>query len=77
MMISYFKEVNGMNDFRQKKLREAIWDAGTTQKAIAEKAGLTPPLLSQAINGRYLLDPSQKARIARVLGRKVEEIFTQ
>lgn len=60
---------------RNIRLKSAIFEARLTQKAVARKAGISESWLSMAINGRLVLDESQKNRIADVLGRSKTELF--
>ena len=60
---------------RNVKLKAAIFESGHTSREIAEKAGIHPSFLSMATTGRYILDDRQKARVAKVLGKKTKDLF--
>lgn len=48
---------------------------GITQGALAGKAKVPKQYISDAIRGKRNLDNDQKIRIARALGKSVQEIF--
>ena len=53
---------------RNMKLKAAIFKFGVSQRKLARKARVPESYLSQAINGRYILDERQRRRIASALG---------
>jgi len=57
------------------KLLVAIKEAGATQKQVARKSGVSETYISYAINGRFNLNPVEKAKIAQALNRPVRQIF--
>ncbi len=57
------------------KLKTAILEAGITQKELAQKTQINEGLLSLGVNGRYIFDAIQKARIAKALKKPVSELF--
>jgi transcriptional regulator with XRE-family HTH domain len=57
------------------RLKGAIFADERKQRDIAKAAGVCQTYISQAINGRYVLDDEQKQKIAKALGRKVQELF--
>lgn len=60
---------------KQSKLRQAIFEVGTTQRAIAKKAGISHTILSQAITGRLNLTEDEKTRIANALNMPIADLF--
>jgi transcriptional regulator with XRE-family HTH domain len=58
-----------------KRLKVAFIESGKTQREVAREIGLSEALLSMAVRGRYLLDESQRRRVAIALGKPVEELF--
>ena len=56
-------------------LKIAIIADGRSQEYIARKALIEPQRLSHAIYGRRDLDADAQARLAKVLRRKLAEIF--
>ena len=57
------------------KLKAAFLEEGTTANKVAKETDIPRSYISQAIHGRYNLDEVQKAKIAKVLNRKPEELF--
>jgi len=58
------------------KLRTAIFKEGLTQRDLARKTKIHESFISMAIRGKYNLDVVQKAKIAKILNRPQEQIFT-
>ena len=61
---------------KNSKLKEAIFLSGNTQRKVARKAGIPEAHLSMAIHGKFNLDSVQKAKVASVLGRPQQDLFT-
>jgi len=57
------------------RLRAAIWELNFTQKQVAEGTGIPPEHLSMSVNGKYLLSPDQRHKVAEFLGRSEGELF--
>lgn len=58
-------------------LKTAIFKEGTTQRAVALKAGISEAVLSMIINGKYNPNKRERKRIARAIGRDERELFVQ
>ena len=56
-------------------LRNAIFEKGITQRSISRKVKIPEALLSMAINGKFNLNDEQQKKIAKILGRNVNELF--
>ena len=57
------------------KLLAAIRKKGMRQKDFAKAVGDHHTFISRVINGWINLDDARKAKYARILGRKVEDLF--
>jgi transcriptional regulator with XRE-family HTH domain len=57
------------------QLKAAFLEEGIPAVKVAKMAGIPNSYLSQAINGRYVLDESQMQKIAEALNRKPDELF--
>ena len=57
------------------KLWAAIRERGMLQKTFAKIVGDDPSVVSRIITGQWNPDQMRKARYARALGLKVEELF--
>ena len=57
------------------KLRNAIFEAKLTQRDVAKKTKIPESQLSMSIHGRFILDEIQKARIAKLLGKPINQLF--
>lgn len=55
-------------------LKRAIFESGTTQRAVALHVGIREDHFSRIVNG-LRADPEVQARIAAALGRPVAELF--
>jgi len=60
---------------KQTRLKFAIFEEGLTQKEVARRAGLDPAIISLIINGRYVPDSIQRAKIVKVLNKNESELF--
>ena len=60
---------------RNVALKAAIFASGEPAYLIARKAKLSRTYLSSACTGRANLRPEEKERLARVLGKEVNELF--
>ena len=58
-----------------RKLRDAIFQAGLTQIRLAEISNVPRQYISQHINGRFILTDTQKKRISEALGKPLDELF--
>ena len=58
-------------------LRVAIVKAGKEQRQIAKLARVSPEKLSHAIYGRRGLNDDERARVAKVLGYSVTDLFRE
>lgn len=58
-------------------LKMAILERGTTQQAIAKAVGLSEPQMSRIVREHDEPTEDQKKAIAKVLRRKVHELFTE
>ena len=56
-------------------ISELIESLGFKQKAIAEKAGMTPQVLTEILNGRRILKMCEVQPIANALGVGVDALF--
>jgi transcriptional regulator with XRE-family HTH domain len=56
-------------------LHEAIFTSGYHQQDIAKRANVSPAKLSHAIYRRRALDHFEQERLARVLGKPLDELF--
>ena len=59
------------------KLHRAIRENRLYQKDFAKLVGSNDTKVSQVINGRYLLTPTEKLQWSRALNRKREEVFDE
>jgi len=63
-------------DFKKnRKLFLYLFDNDITQSELAKRSGISIPLISMNIKGRYAMDNDQKQKIANALDCKVEEVF--
>lgn len=53
---------------KNRKLKMALFDRGITQSQLSRTTGIPKAYISQAIHGRYILDPEQLRKIAGALG---------
>ena len=60
-----------------RKLRDAIFKVGLTQKRLAEISRGPLQYISLHINGRFILSNTQQKRIADALSRPQDELFSQ
>lgn len=58
-------------------LKVAILDSGLKQTAIAKAARMTPEVLSKIIHGHQDSTDDQKKSIAKVLHKKVADLFSE
>jgi transcriptional regulator with XRE-family HTH domain len=58
-------------------LKMAILERGLTQIALAKAVGLSEPQLSRIIHEHQEATDDQKKAIAKVLHRKVQELFAE
>ena len=56
-------------------LKQAVAAAGLRLIDVADLAGVDPTVLSKIVNGRRAAPERVKGRIARVLGKRVKELF--
>lgn len=56
-------------------LKLAIFRSGKTQIAVAKEAGMDDGVLSKVVRGYREATPEQRKRLAKVLRRKVHELF--
>jgi len=56
-------------------LKLAIFENGISQRELAKKTGIHESFISMAVRGKFNLDPVQKAKIAKAIGRSQNEIF--
>lgn len=56
-------------------LRQAVAAAGLRLVDVADLVGVDPTVLSKIVNGRRAAPERLKGRIARVLGRRVRDLF--
>jgi transcriptional regulator with XRE-family HTH domain len=56
------------------KVKAAQFDKGMTLKDLSDASGICRSYLSQAMHGRLILTDDEKRRLARALGRTVEEL---
>jgi DNA-binding XRE family transcriptional regulator len=56
-------------------LKMAIFTSGLTQWTVAEKAGIHESRFSKIVRGRLAANDDEKKAIARVLRKRVEELF--
>ena len=59
------------------KLKLELWLRGQTQRELAERSGLNESVISLILNGRYLPDSIQRARIADALQKPEKEVFSE
>lgn len=57
------------------KLRDAIFEAGISQRTLSDRTGIPESYISYAIHGRFNLDIEQQEKICRVLGKERKELF--
>jgi len=55
-------------------LKRAIFEAGTTQSKVAQEAEIPKSYMSMVVNGKMLLDESQKQRLSRILGKSPSDL---
>ena len=60
---------------RNEKLLRAMAKRNLTQMSVAAKTGISNPTLSGIVLGRINADDSEKAAIARAVGRTVRGLF--
>jgi ribosome-binding protein aMBF1 (putative translation factor) len=58
------------------KLKMAILESGVLQKELAKKIGVHPSVLSMVVQGKYIFDQVQRAKISKALGKPEHELFT-
>ena len=59
------------------KLLTAIREAGLTQQEFAKRVKDDPSFVSRAIRGWFNLDSERKRRYSQVLGKPVQELFSE
>ena len=57
------------------KFKIAILQNGLSQRDLARKTGIPEAYLSMAINGKFNLDPVQRGKIIKAIGKPENEIF--
>jgi transcriptional regulator with XRE-family HTH domain len=57
------------------KLKVFLWSRRISQNELARRTGLNVAIISMATNERYILDDTQKLRIAGALNVEPEEIW--
>lgn len=57
------------------KLKMAILESGMPQRKLAKKTGIHESIISMAVQGKYNLDRTQKAKISKVLRKSEREVF--
>ncbi len=57
------------------RLLNAMKEKGLTKKAVSEQSPISESMLSLAVNGRFVPSDKHKERLARVLSKKVEDLF--
>ena len=60
---------------RNIQLKLAFFEAGLSQREVAERTGIPEVYISLAVHGRYVLDEAQKNKIATALNKEKVEIF--
>jgi DNA-binding XRE family transcriptional regulator len=60
---------------RNSKLRNRIFELGTTQTALAQDIGLSESRVSRVIRGHQQPSIAEKTRIAQALGCLVEDVW--
>lgn len=58
-------------------LKTALFATGKDQQLIAKRARISPQKLSHVIHGRRDLEPEERERLAKVLGKTQDELFGQ
>lgn len=56
-------------------LKNAIHESGLKQQYLADKLGIPTPRFSEIVNGRSSPTPEQKREIAKLLKKRVHELF--
>jgi cyanate lyase len=62
-----------MNKNRTLKLK--LWEKGISQDTLSRETGIPRAYISLGVNGRYVFDDQQKAKIARALGLSKTQVF--
>lgn len=57
------------------RLKMVLFEKGITGRELARRSGLSESIISLAANGRYNLDPVQKAKIVSILKVPAETLF--
>jgi transcriptional regulator with XRE-family HTH domain len=60
----------------RKKLKNYLWDKQWSQRRLSQESGLPESYISYFLNGKFVLDKSQRVKIANVLGVAESEIFS-
>jgi len=60
---------------KNRKLFLYLFDHDITQSELAKRSGVSIPLISMNIKGRYKMDTEQKQKIANALDCEVNEVF--
>ena len=58
-------------------LHRAIISAGMTQAAIADKADISRPVLSQIVNGRLNPTEEESTKLCEILGKTKQHLFRE
>ena len=58
------------------RFKQAMYEAGFSQRKLAKAVGINNTLLSMYTRGRYNLTAAEKEKIAQVLNLTVGEVFT-
>ena len=58
-------------------LKLAIFTSGKRQMEIARRADIHPTILSRIVNGRLPPTDEQRAALARVLRKRIDELFPE
>ena len=64
-----------MEQVKNGLLKRAFFESGLSQREISKRTGVSEPIISLAVNGKYVLDELQKAKIAATLGQPVKALF--
>lgn len=59
------------------RFKIAVLIGETNQREVAKLAGIHESVLSRAVHGRLKLNKDQRERVARALGRPVEDVFEE
>ncbi len=57
------------------KLKIAIFENGLSQRELAKRTKIPESFISMSIHGKYNLDPVQRAKISKEIGKPESEIF--